>query len=201
VCGECLDIECDRVSPQPSAVPSISDLPSVVPSSCGNFDISSCSSYSNRWLFDIASSCDDDDNCRCENAAALIECGGIQCPVNNYDEICPDDCPVCGECLDIECDRVSPQPSAVPSISHIPDITTYRSNEPTVVPSFFPVEYVCGCSLCSLSLNELTKNNISCYDRYRRLKIKFPGKKEKKICEKIYDKYDNCFPSCDPKIC
>ena len=108
---------------------------------------------------------------------------------------------MCGECLDIECDRVSPQPSAVPTISHIPDITPYRSNEPTVVPSFFPVDYVCGCSLCSLSLNELTKNNISCYDRYRHLKIKFPGKKEKKICEKIYDKYDNCFPSCDPKIC
>ena len=74
-------------------------------------------------LFDIASSCDDDDdNCRCENAAALIECGGIQCPVNNYDEICPDDCPVCGECLDIECDRVSPQPSAVPSISDLPSV-------------------------------------------------------------------------------
>jgi len=70
----------------------------------GAFDISSCKSYSNLWLWDLALSCDDVDTltgCKCTFAEELLYAGKIECAKtgDKSPPSCPEDCNVCQTCM------------------------------------------------------------------------------------------------------
>jgi hypothetical protein len=90
-----------------------SGLPSVP------FDLSNCSTYSQRWLEDLGTTCFGDpelnaESCQCIDARSRIESGEILCDTAK----CPDDCEVCKFCLDeVEGCTSTSTPSISPTVA------------------------------------------------------------------------------------
>ena len=78
-----------------------------------DFDLSTCTDYSNAWLWELTLSCDPDNldsllNCQCPTAEALLASGEISCAKKPTDKnACPADCEVCKTCMVIiGCDDI-----------------------------------------------------------------------------------------------
>lgn len=68
-----------------------------------NFDIHSCDSYSNNWMWDLALTCENTETfegCQCTAAGILFDMGSLQCADSDKSEFaCPKHCSVCQSCM------------------------------------------------------------------------------------------------------
>jgi len=79
------------------------------------FDLGSCSTYEDFWLWDLSLTCEDEKNyesCACTTAEILYNNGAFVCPEESDDPIyCPSDCSICDTCLKLlQCtNTISPE--------------------------------------------------------------------------------------------
>ena len=68
-----------------------------------SFDISSCETYSNVWLWDLALTCEDLstlEGCKCTFAEEYQSIGEVSCATSPYSSnACPEECSVCQTCM------------------------------------------------------------------------------------------------------
>lgn len=70
------------------------------------FDIATCNSYSHLWTYDLLTSCGSGNGngqvttCQCTFAQELMYRGLLSCSDARH---CPNDCPVCSDCLNLLC--------------------------------------------------------------------------------------------------
>jgi hypothetical protein len=121
----------NRPSHVPSKTPTVPtaplpDVPTKIPSV--SFDLSICSTYAQRWLEDLGTTCLGDPqvnagSCQCIDARSRIESGEILCGTSK----CPDDCEVCKFCLnEVEDCNLSSTPSISPSVMESDSPTSFQ---------------------------------------------------------------------------
>lgn len=76
-----------------------------------DFAFDQCGTYGNLWKWDLSLSCSNSfsfDGCNCSFAEELVSAGLLDCDDGSQ---CPDDCPICGTCLNLLGCNVTNAPS------------------------------------------------------------------------------------------